>query len=127
MLSRQIAGKPVDEAILQMQWSKKKMAAEVKYYLEEARDLAIAQRGMGLGRANGEVYQKARKIQTRDGKWIEVLDPTRMYIAQSWVGRGAWRNKSIHYRGRGRMGILRHPSTSESFSTTTSCPIFVRH
>ncbi|KAK7429658.1 39S ribosomal protein L22, mitochondrial [Neonectria magnoliae] len=112
MLARQIAGKNVDEAITQMQWSKKKFAAEVRYYLEEARDLAIAQRGMGLGKVNGELLTKPRKIQTVDGKWIEITDPTRMYIAQSWVGRGAWRGKKIDYKGRGRMGIIRHPSTS---------------
>ncbi|KAK2596639.1 39S ribosomal protein L22, mitochondrial [Conoideocrella luteorostrata] len=112
MLSRQIAGKNVDDAITQMTWSKKKMAAEIKYYLEEARDLAIAQRGMGLGKVNGETLGKARKIQTKDGKWIEVTDPTRMYIAQSWVGRGPWRGKEIDYKGRGRMGVIQHPSTS---------------
>ncbi|KAF4976896.1 hypothetical protein FZEAL_6498 [Fusarium zealandicum] len=112
MLARQIAGKPVDDAILQMKWSKKKFAAEVRYYLEEARDLAVAQRGMGLGEVNGEVFKAPRKIQTLDGKWLEVTDPTRMYIAQSWVGRGPWRGKKIDYKGRGRMGIIRHPSTS---------------
>ncbi|PNY29568.1 54S ribosomal protein L22, mitochondrial [Tolypocladium capitatum] len=112
MLARQIAGKPVDDAIAQMQWSKKKMAAEIKYYLEEARDLAVAQRGMGLGSVNGEMLDKPRKILTKDGKWMEVADPTRMYIAQSWVGRGPWRGKSIDYKGRGRMGIIQHPSTS---------------
>lgn len=114
MLSRQIAGKTVDDAIIQMKWSKKKMAAEMKYYLEEARDLAIAQRGMGLGRVNGEVLDKPRKIQTADGKWLDITDPSRMYIAQSWVGRGPWRGKEIDYKGRGRMGIIQHPSTSKS-------------
>ncbi|KAG6038087.1 hypothetical protein E4U41_004574 [Claviceps citrina] len=115
MLSRQIAGKNVDDAITQMAWSKKKMAAEIKYYLEEARDLAIAQRGMGLGKVNGDVAAfKPRKIQTKDGSWIEVSDPTRMYIAQSWVGRGPWRGKELDYKGRGRMGVIQHPSTSFS-------------
>lgn len=113
MLSRQIAGKSVDDAITQMQWSKKKMAAEVKYYLEEARDLAIAQRGMGLGHNNGEIFEKPRKIQTKDGRWIEIIDPTRMYVAQSWVGRGPWRGRTIDYKARGRTGIMKHPSTSE--------------
>jgi ribosomal protein L22 len=112
MLARQIAGKPVDDAITQMQWSKKKMAAELKYYLEEARDLAVAQRGMGLGRVNGELFQKPRKIQTKEGKWIEINDPTQLYVAQSWVGRGPWRGKEIDYKGRGRMGVIQHPSTS---------------
>lgn len=112
MLARQIAGKPLDEAITQMKWSKKKMAAEVRYYLEEARDLAIAQRGMGLGKINDEIFQKSRKIKTKEGKWIEITDPSRIYIAQSWVGRGAWRGKEIDYKGRGRMGVIQHPSTS---------------
>lgn len=112
MLARQIAGKPVDDAILQMKWSKKKFSAEVRYYLEEARDMAVAQRGMGLGQVNGETLTTPRKIQDLEGKWIEVTDPTRMYVAQSWVGRGPWRGKKIDYKGRGRMGIIRHPSTS---------------
>lgn len=111
LLSRQIAGKSVDDAITQMTWSKKKMAAEVKYYLEEARDLAVAQRGMGLGKVNGETYANAKKIQTKDGRWVEVVDPSRLYIAQTWVGRGPWRGKSPDYKGRGRMGIIQHPST----------------
>lgn len=111
MLSRQIAGKSVDDAITQMTWSKKKMAAEVKYYLEEARDLAIAQRGMGLGKINGEIYPTPKKIQTSDGKWMEVVDPSRLYVAQSWVGRGPWRGKSPDYKGRGRMGLIQHPAT----------------
>ena len=116
MLARQIQGKTVDDAILQMQWSKKKFSAEVRYYLEEARDLAIAERGMGLGQVNGETLEKVKKIKTKDGKWVEITDPTRMYIAQSWVGRGPWRGKKIDYKGRGRMGIIKHPSTSEYFS-----------
>ncbi|KAG5982763.1 hypothetical protein E4U55_001415 [Claviceps digitariae] len=112
MLSRQIAGKNLDDAITQMAWSKKKMAAEIKYYLEEARDLAIAQRGMGLGKVNGEILPEPRKIQTKDGSWIEISDPTRMYIAQSWVGRGPWRGKELDIKGRGRTGLIKNPSTS---------------
>lgn len=122
MLARQIAGKPIDEAITQMEWSKKKMAAEMKYYLEEARDLAVAQRGMGLGRAKGELLDKPRKIRTKDGKWLEIDDPTRMYIAQSWVGRGAWLGKELDYKGRGRHGIIKHPSTSKAPSSLTLSP-----
>ena len=112
MLSRQIAGKTLDDAIVQMQWSKKKMAREMRYYLEEARDLAIAQRGMGLGKLNGELLESPRKIKTVDGRWIEVSDPSQIYVAQSWVGRGPWRGREIDYKGRGRMGIIKHPATS---------------
>jgi ribosomal protein L22 len=118
MLARQILGKNVEDAISQMQWSKKKMAREVKYHLEEARDLAIAQRGMGLGAVTGEAAgkknEKPLKIKTKDGKWLEVKDPTRMYIAESWVGKGQWLGKEIDYKGRGRMGVIKHPKASKS-------------
>jgi ribosomal protein L22 len=117
MLARQIAGKNIDDAISQMQWSKKKMAREVKYHLEEARDLAIAQRGMGLGAVNGETAgkrnDKPTKIQTKDGKWLEISDPTKMYVADSWVGKGSWLGKEIDYKGRGRMGVIKHPKASK--------------
>lgn len=48
-LARQIAGKPIDEAILQMRFSKKKAAREVVHHLRHAKNEAIVRRGMGLG------------------------------------------------------------------------------
>jgi ribosomal protein L22 len=48
-LARQIAGKPIDEAILQMRFSAKKAAKDVRKHLIQARDEAIVARGMGLG------------------------------------------------------------------------------
>ena len=48
-LARQIAGKPIDEAILQMRFSKKKAAIDVRKHLIQARDEAVVARGMGLG------------------------------------------------------------------------------
>ena len=48
-LARQIAGKPIDEAILQMRFSAKKAAKDVRRHLIQARDEAIVARGMGLG------------------------------------------------------------------------------
>ncbi|KAI8623110.1 ribosomal protein L22/L17 [Xylariaceae sp. FL1651] len=111
MLSHQIVGKTVDEAITQMRFSKKKMAREVKYQLEEARDMAIASRGMGLGAHNGEVLAKPRKIQTKDGKAIEVRDPTQLYVDQSWVTKGPYRGARIQYHARGRMSMMWRPTT----------------
>lgn len=116
MLSRQIAGKTVDDAITQMQWSKKAISREMKWYLEEARDMAIASRGMGLGRVNDETFAQPKRIQTKEGKWIDIRDPTRMYVAQSWVGRGPWRGRRMDIKGRGRFGIIKNPSTSTSLS-----------
>lgn len=47
-LARQIAGKSIDEAILQMRFSTKKAAREVHKHLIQARNEAVAIRGMGL-------------------------------------------------------------------------------
>jgi ribosomal protein L22 len=54
------------------------------------------------------------KIQTKDGKHIEVEDPTKLYIAQSWVERGPWRGFIKSPRARGRMDRIMKPSTSKS-------------
>ncbi|TDZ29010.1 hypothetical protein C8035_v007085 [Colletotrichum spinosum] len=79
-LARQIQGKTLDDAILQMTYSKKKMASEVKYQLEEARDLAVVTRGMGLGKAgersSDSTSLQAIKIRTKDGNTLTVDDPT---------------------------------------------------
>ncbi|KAJ2980568.1 hypothetical protein NUW58_g6911 [Xylaria curta] len=111
-LSHQIVGKTVDEAITQMRFSKKKMAREVKYQLEVARDEAIASRGMGLGAQNGEKLPK-RTIQTKDGKRVEVDDPTRLYVDESWVTKGPIRSARTQYHARGRMSIMWRPTTRE--------------
>ncbi|GAB1319730.1 39S ribosomal protein L22, mitochondrial [Madurella fahalii] len=122
-LARQIQGKTVAEALVQMRYSKKKMAQEVGYQLELARDLAVAERGMGLGEArtaaavaNGEEVEATQpvKIQTKDGKWVTIEDPTRMYVAEAWVNRGPWRGTVPDYRARGRMYLKMKPSTSIS-------------
>ncbi|KAI1642793.1 ribosomal protein L22 [Daldinia loculata] len=113
-LSRQIAGKTVDEAITQMRFSKKKMAREVKWQLEEARDNAIVAHGMGLGAADGKTLEKPRKIQTKDGRWIEVNDPTTLYVDQSWVTKGPWRGVRVQYHARSRMSRMWRPTAAIS-------------
>ncbi|KAI1455580.1 ribosomal protein L22 [Annulohypoxylon moriforme] len=113
-LSRQIVGKTVDDAITQMRFSKKKMAREVRWQLELARDEAIAKRGMGLGAADGKVFDKPRQIQTKDGKWMEVKDPTGLYVDQSWVGKRLWLGRKAHYMARGRISMMWKPSAAIS-------------
>lgn len=122
MLTRQIAGKTVDDAITQMKWSKKKMAAEIKFYLEEARDRAVVERGMGLGKVTGESLPKPVEIKTKDGKWVKITDPTRIYVAQSWVGRGRLLGGRIDYMGRGRHGRIEYPQTSQHPSRSAKDP-----
>ncbi|EAQ84405.1 hypothetical protein CHGG_08419 [Chaetomium globosum CBS 148.51] len=125
-LARQIRGKTVADALVQMRFSKKKYAQEVRLHLEESRDLAVVERGMGLGKkkkgdsdnAAGSTSNSSSsevvEIQDKDGKWIKVDDPTRMYVAEAWVNRGSLRGKLPEYRARGRMNILKLRSASIS-------------
>ncbi|RYC58292.1 hypothetical protein CHU98_g7925 [Xylaria longipes] len=119
-LSRQIAGKTVDDAITQMRYSKKRAAREVLYQLEEARAAAIAAHGMGMGALNGGLLPKKRTILTKDGDKVEVEDPTRLYVDQSWVTKGRLRGVRIQYHSRGRMSFMKRPqSRGEDTDTTT--------
>lgn len=113
-LAHQIAGKPIDEAITQMRYTKKKTGKMLVYYLEEARDQAIVSRGMGLGKANGQTFAQPKQIRTKDGKHMQVSDPTQLYVDQAWVGKGPWRGYRIQYHARGRSSAMWHPSTRTS-------------
>lgn len=115
-LARQISGKTFEEARTQMKFSKKKFAKEVLYELELARDKGIVERGMGLGKVNGEfVPGKTEKTTIRDhrhGKWVDIADPTRLYVHEAWVNRGPWRGKRPSYRARGRVDLIQMPQAS---------------
>lgn len=137
MLARQIAGKNVDDAITQMRFSKKKVAAEILKQLEFARDEAIVMRGMGLGgveleegatnlnetsaavsgtttpEAEAKPTSNPVEIQLKNGKRHVVTDRTKMYIDQAWVGRGPY-GQLPDYRAKGRINIMHTPFTSIS-------------
>ncbi|KIX94973.1 uncharacterized protein Z520_09283 [Fonsecaea multimorphosa CBS 102226] len=122
-LARQIAGKPIDEAILQMRFSNKKVAQDVRQHLIQARNEAIVVKGMGLGRA-GEENQNAELLQSdpsetpplphqtplKTYKKGVAPDPTDMYVAQAWTNRGPY-GMEPDYRARGRVNIMRPPHT----------------
>ncbi|KAL8846142.1 MAG: hypothetical protein Q9221_008746 [Calogaya cf. arnoldii] len=131
-LARQIAGKPIEEAIVQMRFSKKKVARDVKKHLEYARDKAIVERGMGLGVATAE-YNRAAGIRESDdvteenagqdkqwpgmvvedkkGKRRFVSDTSSIYVDEAWVGRGSY-SVDYDFRARGRTNFMRPPTTS---------------
>jgi len=111
-LAKQITGKTVEEAIVQMRFSKKKVAKDVKEHLEHARNEAIVRRGMGLGLEKGKDFTPV-KIQTKDGKRVKVEDPTTLYVAQAWCGKGLF-GRSPDYRARGRTFIMKNRTTSLS-------------
>lgn len=100
-LARQIAGKSVDEALLQLRFSKKRAAEEIKDFLEEARDTAVAEKGMGLGKAEGRQGQEIT-IRLKDGRRRRIQDRTQIYVQQAWVGKSLTARKRVK-RARQRM------------------------
>ncbi|MCJ1320663.1 54S ribosomal protein L22, mitochondrial [Xylographa vitiligo] len=114
-LARQIAGKPIEDAIVQMRFSKKRVAGEVLKHLRYARDEAVVRKGMGLGsvRRNGEEPEKEKGgiVILKSGKKRVVEDRTGIYVDQAWVGRGSY-GREPDYRARGQVYTLRPPTTS---------------
>ncbi|KAI9881506.1 MAG: 54S ribosomal protein L22, mitochondrial [Pleopsidium flavum] len=111
-LARQIAGKPIEAAIVQMRFSKKLAAREVKKHLVHARNEAIVRRGMGLGEAEGKKGEGKVHIELKNGKKKIVHDRTGIYVDQAWVGRGTYGREPDH-RARGQINIMQNPYTSE--------------
>ncbi|KAK2747956.1 54S ribosomal protein L22, mitochondrial [Myotisia sp. PD_48] len=121
-LARQIAGKNVEDAIVQMRFSKKKAAKDVLAFLEQAKNEAIVSRGMGLGRvqesaskdkADGQNTSSPSPVMItlKDGKKHTITDPTAIYIDQAWVNRGPYGTDYDH-RARGQIHRLRLPFTA---------------
>lgn len=118
-LMNQIQGKTVEEALIQLRFSKKLVARDVLKGLKAARDRAVAAHGMGLG---SQFLADGTRRAPREGSGVQielkgggkktVFDPTEIYIDQAWVGRGD-HTKEPEYRARGRMNVLKHPTTSE--------------
>ncbi|KIW89632.1 uncharacterized protein Z519_09788 [Cladophialophora bantiana CBS 173.52] len=123
-LARQIAGKSIDEAILQMRFSNKRVAQDVRQHLIQARNEAIVVKGMGLGRAGSENENSTELLHSdpsetpplphqtplKTYKKGAAPDPTDMYVAQAWTNRGPY-GQEPDYRARGRMYIMRPPHT----------------
>lgn len=116
-LAHQISGKTLEEARTQMKFSKKKFAREVLYELELARDKAVVERGMGLGKATGEFVPGTTEKRTvkdfRHGKFVDIDDTSRIYVSEAWVNRGPWRGKKPNYRARGRVDLIQMPQASK--------------
>ena len=121
-LANQIAGKPLNEAMVQMRFSRKKAAQDVLKHLEYARDQAIVMKGMGLGKVQAQQQQEGKEpeqqeerllVEDKKGKKRVVTDRTAMYVDEAWVGRGTPRY-GMDYRARGRRFRLTLPYTSQS-------------
>lgn len=82
LLANQISGKPIDFAILQMQFSAKRAARRIRSTLAMARDHAVA----------------------------KGMDPRMLVVSEAWVTKGTFL-KRLEIKGRGRVGILNHPQS----------------
>lgn len=120
-LARQIAGKTIEDALVQMRFSKKKAAWDVRKHLQHARNVAIVRRGMGLGKTTKEDAEPVQ-IVTKEGKRRKVTDRTGIYIEQAWVGRGPY-GREPEYRARGQVNMLRPPVTSTFALPALGCAL----
>ncbi|OJJ48742.1 hypothetical protein ASPZODRAFT_14867 [Penicilliopsis zonata CBS 506.65] len=109
-LARQIAGKNIDDAIVQMRFSKKKAAKDVLEHLKHAKNVATVRAGMGL--SSGKTG-KPTTITLKSGERKTITDPTSIYIEQAWVNRGPY-GADFDHRARGVINMLRPPYTSLS-------------
>jgi len=107
-LAKQITGKTIDEAIIQMRFSVKKAANDVRAHLEHAKNEAIVKRGMGLGH---DLSQPLR-IQTKKGKRVKVKNLTTMYIEQAWCGKGLY-GRTPDHRARGQINMMKNRTTGK--------------
>ncbi|KAE8349007.1 ribosomal protein L22/L17 [Aspergillus coremiiformis] len=113
-LARQIAGKNIDEAMLQMRFSKKKAAKDVLEHLKHAKNVAIVRSGMGLSAVEDETAtRKPITIALKSGERKTITDPSSIYIEQAWVNRGPY-GVDYDHRARGKINLLRPPHTSIS-------------
>jgi ribosomal protein L22 len=109
-LARQIAGKNIDEAILQMRFSNKKAAKDVLEHLEHAKNVAIVRAGMGLDKSDPT---KPINVVLKSGERKKITNPSDIYIQEAWVNRGPYGYEMDH-RARGQINRMRPPTTSIS-------------
>lgn len=114
-LTRQIAGKSVEDALVQLRFSKKLAARRIEEELKIARDEAIVSKGMGLGQIDmqGEGGKQLVAVKDKYGA-TRTVAPTAMYIDQAWVNKKP-PNRTVEYRAKGQRNMLQHPHTSKPF------------
>ncbi|EIN10743.1 mitochondrial 50S ribosomal protein L22 [Punctularia strigosozonata HHB-11173 SS5] len=83
-LGRQISGKPIDYAILQMKFSEKRASKRIKSMLVVAKNHAVAYKG---------------------------LDEKKLVVSEAWVAKGPRSIKRVEIKGRGKHGIRTHPDS----------------
>lgn len=105
MLARQIAGKSIDEAILQMRFSKKRVAQQVLQQLVVARNEAIVSKGMGLSRGPANAA----------GEDLEIISATP--LAQDSNNTASRENQTLQTLPNGP--LVQDPSTTPPLASQT--------
>ncbi|KAH9965869.1 mitochondrial 50S ribosomal protein L22 [Russula dissimulans] len=82
-LGRQISGKPIDSAILQMTFSEKRASKRIRNMLVLAKSHAI----------------------------LKGINPRKMVVAEAWATKGPKSLKRFEPRARGKFGIRVHPDS----------------
>jgi large subunit ribosomal protein L22 len=102
MLGRQIAGKPIDHAILQMQFSEKRASSRIMNMLATARDHAARYKRLNEPKLIVGMYKLV---------WATVCNHLSLYTAESWVTKGPKGARRLEPRGRGHFGFRTHPNS----------------
>lgn len=100
MLANQISGKPIDWAILQMQFSEKRASTRIMNMLATAKDHAT--RYKHLNRSKLIVCKFCCTAPTS-------LQANFVFVAEAWVGKGVQVPAQVEPRGRGHFGFRQHP------------------
>lgn len=99
MLANQISGKPIDYAILQMQFSEKRASSRIMNMLATAKDHAIRYKRLDPSKL---IVCKSLRFDFPKSWWF--TEPF-LLKAQAWVGKGPRPPKRVEPRGRGHHGI----------------------
>ncbi|KAG6854791.1 hypothetical protein C0991_001218 [Blastosporella zonata] len=101
MLGRQIAGKPIDHAILQMQFSEKRASSRIMNMLATARDHAVRYKRLN----------EPKLVVGMLAVLLPILPDAHRVAAEAWVSKGPNTGKRLEPRGRGHTGVQRHPNS----------------
>ncbi|KAF2758437.1 ribosomal protein L22 [Pseudovirgaria hyperparasitica] len=105
LLARQVAGKTLEEAEAQMRFSKKRYALSLRLLLEQVRNRAVIESGMGLGTDLPKGQEK--HIVLKDGRKHKVKNETGLYLDQAWVEKGQ-HMKDVEFRAKGKVNRILH-------------------
>lgn len=106
MLARQISGKPIDWAILQMQFSEKRVSTRIMNMLATAKDHASRYKHL----------ERSKLIVCMSLEFFPrcISRSFILFVAEAWVTKGPRGPRKIEPRGRNHFGVRQHPNSKMS-------------